>query len=236
MYNQEELSKFVKNETSLIMKAFWAEAYMNMNNPLGSSVMAEVLKRKPSFQGDMIARGIALAKNGSVREAIECFGKENTNHIAQFLIGECMYRLKNYVEAFKWYKQSADQGNSSAQNNLGYCYMKGEGTTKNFTESFKYQRLCAENGNSSGANELGVLYFNGFGCVKNEIEAVHWYTVSAQLGNPWGQNNLGYCYVHGTGVARNLYEAHKWLQRSADQGNVSSQENLKKLKQLDKNL
>jgi tetratricopeptide (TPR) repeat protein len=225
-----------ENETSWIMKAFWAEAQVNLNNPLGKVAFEEILKRKPSFQGDLIARGITLYKAASYKEAIECFSKELPNHIAQLFIGECHYRIKNYAEAFKFYKLSADQGNSCAQNNLGYCFVRGEGCSKNYGDAFVYQRLCAENGNSAGQNELGVLYFNGFGCTKNESEAIRWYTLSAEQGNHWGQNNIGVCYFHGFGVPKDYKEAFKWFQRSADQGNASSSENLKKLKQLDKDL
>jgi len=225
-----------ENETSMLMRAFYAEALMHTNSTRGKQIFEEILSKKPQFQGDFIARGIAYAKAGSHKEACECFTKEQSKHIAQFLMGESQYRLKNFVEAARWYKLAADQGNSCAQNNLGYCYVKGEGVQKNFVEAFKYQKLSAENANSSGQNELGVLYYNGYGCSKNESEAIRWYTMSAEQGNSWGQNNLGYCYFHGIGVTKNLFDAFKWFQRSADQGNQASQENLKKLKALDKNL
>ena len=34
---------------------------------------------------------------------------------------------KNYAEAARWFRKSAEKGNSSAQNNLGFMYEKGLG-------------------------------------------------------------------------------------------------------------
>src|ERR1039458_4548027 len=50
----------------------------------------------------------------------------------QFEVGRC-YRNglrgapKNLEEALKWYRKSAEQGNSNGENNVGLCYWHGEG-------------------------------------------------------------------------------------------------------------
>ena len=49
------------------------------------------------------------------------------NAETQELLGECYAEVKDYGEAVKWYRKSAEQGNAKAQYNLGCCYDFGEG-------------------------------------------------------------------------------------------------------------
>ncbi len=37
---------------------------------------------------------------------------------------------KNYVEAARWFRKAAEQGNGFAQNNLGVMYAQGQGVAK----------------------------------------------------------------------------------------------------------
>eukprot|EP00825_Cyclidium_porcatum_P037532 TRINITY_DN4162_c0_g1_i8.p3 TRINITY_DN4162_c0_g1~~TRINITY_DN4162_c0_g1_i8.p3 ORF type:complete len:117 (+),score=33.51 TRINITY_DN4162_c0_g1_i8:226-576(+) len=90
---------------------------------------------------------------------------------------------KIYSQAFKYYKLSADQGNSNGQNNLGYCYANGKGTEQDLEmafKAFKYYKLSADQGNANGQYNLGYCYDNGQGTEKN---------VQLQ-GNANGQNSI----------------------------------------------
>ncbi|WP_254557762.1 tetratricopeptide repeat protein, partial [Salmonella enterica] len=49
------------------------------------------------------------------------------------LIGEGM--PKNLPEAYKWIKQSADQGNAQAHYNLGLMYWNGDGVEKDLNKA-----------------------------------------------------------------------------------------------------
>ena len=44
---------------------------------------------------------------------------------------------KNEVEAVKWYRKAAEQGNAGAQFNLGNMLGNGQGTAKNDVEAVK---------------------------------------------------------------------------------------------------
>ena len=44
----------------------------------------------------------------------------------------------DYAQAMSWWEKAAAQGNTAAMFNLGYCYMKGEGTDKNPEKAFSY--------------------------------------------------------------------------------------------------
>ena len=64
-------------------------------------------------------------------------------------------------EAVKWYRKAAEQGNSRAQYELGYCYIKGKGVAQDRNEAIKWYRKAAAQGNASAElrlKELGVSY------------------------------------------------------------------------------
>jgi len=64
---------------------------------------------------------------------------------------------KDLNEAFKYFKLSADQGNSEALKNLGDCYSNGEGVIQDEQEGVRYYELAAEKGNCSALNILRGL-------------------------------------------------------------------------------
>ena len=44
----------------------------------------------------------------------------------------------NYIEAVKWYRKSADQGNAKAQRDMGVHYYYGQGVETNYVEAFQW--------------------------------------------------------------------------------------------------
>ena len=49
-------------------------------------------------------------------------------HIAQDNLGNLLISEEKFEEAFRYFVLAADQGYTSAENNLGMCYRNGEGT------------------------------------------------------------------------------------------------------------
>ena len=84
-------------------------------------------------------------------ELIQEYFKTIQNDKIYFLYAEIYFEgifyQKNLEEAFKYYKLSADQGNSYALYSLGNMYENGYGIEKNLEEAFKYYNLSAEKGN-----------------------------------------------------------------------------------------
>lgn len=64
---------------------------------------------------------------------------------------------QDYGEAVKWYRQSAEQGNASAQHNLGVMYDNGKGVSRDYDEAVKWYTLAAEQGNAKAKERLLVL-------------------------------------------------------------------------------
>ena len=59
---------------------------------------------------------------------------------------------QNFIEAVKWYKKAAEQGNASAQNNLAFLYDKGYGVPQNFIHAHVWYNLAATRGSKLAAD------------------------------------------------------------------------------------
>ena len=57
----------------------------------------------------------------------------------------------------KSFRKSVEQGNASAQYNLGYMYQYGRGVTKSNTEAIKRYQKAAAQGDIDAKNELKKL-------------------------------------------------------------------------------
>jgi len=87
------------------------------------------------------------------------------------------------MKAVEYYQLSADQGNSDAQCNLGYCYKNGIGVEKDLDKAIHYYQLSADRGNSTAQCYLGVCYENGEGVEPDIIKAMHLYRLSSDQGD-----------------------------------------------------
>ena len=142
--------------------------------------------------------------------------------------GKRHYNNKEYQDAFKCFKESAESGNAAAQIMLGNCYYYGNGVSLDYTEAVKWYRKAAEQGHSWGQGNLGICYYNGKGVSQDYTEAVKWYLKAAEQGNSHAQNNLANCYYNGEGVKADKKLAKEWLEKSVQQGNQDAQETLKR--------
>ena len=76
---------------------------------------------------------------------------------------------QNYAEALKWYRLAADQGDASAQYNLGVMYDNGQGVPQNYAEALKWYRLAADQGNASAQHSLGLMSDNGISPLSSRV-------------------------------------------------------------------
>ena len=56
------------------------------------------------------------------------------------------YKRKDYKEAVRLYRLSAEQGYAKAQFNLGLMYYKGQGVSQDYKEAVRLYRLSAAQG------------------------------------------------------------------------------------------
>ena len=86
-------------------------------------------------------------------------------------------------ETLEQTKNAAEQGDASAQYNLGLRYVDGRGVARDSAEAAKWFRKAADQGNANGQFELGYLYEIGKGVAKNQAEAAKWYQKASAQGN-----------------------------------------------------
>ena len=65
--------------------------------------------------------------------------------------------------ALETLRLAADQGDTSAQYNLGFAYGDGLGVPQDAAEAVRWYRLAAEQGHASAQNNLGFAYGDGLG-------------------------------------------------------------------------
>uniref|UniRef100_UPI0035B5972D protein kinase domain-containing protein n=1 Tax=Arsenicibacter rosenii TaxID=1750698 RepID=UPI0035B5972D len=140
--------------------------------------------------------------------------------------GSQYYAQNNFTEAFRVYKQAADEGNSEAQNWIGLLYDQGKGVGEDQTEATNWYRKSATQGNPFGQYNLGAQYYNGEGVEQDYKQAFDWYAKAAEQGNTSAENGLGDLYYFGYGVTQSNADAVQWYRRAADHGNAFGQYNM----------
>ena len=136
--------------------------------------------------------------------------------------GIAAYQRGDFATALRLFQPLAEQGDASAQSNLGVMYEQGRGVAQNYREAMRWFRLAAMQGDASAQSNLGVMYFKGQGIAQDFREAMRWYWLGAGQGNAEAQFNLGVMYEQGRGVPQDLLRAHMWFNLAASQ---SSDEN-----------
>jgi len=89
---------------------------------------------------------------------------------------------QDYKEAIKWYRLSAEQGDASAQSNLGASYEHGHGVLQDYKEANRLYRLSAEQGDTGGQSNLGLMYANGTGVLQDYALAHMWLNICGSNG------------------------------------------------------
>ena len=66
---------------------------------------------------------------------------------------------QNRLEAAKWFRKAAEQGDPEAQNSLGFCYAEGQGVPHDIDEAMRWYRKAAEQGHVTAQSNLGSCYY-----------------------------------------------------------------------------
>ena len=87
------------------------------------------------------------------------------------------------VEAARWYRLAAEQGNAGAQVNLGFMYYQGEGVPEDDAEAMRWYQLAAEQGEVVAQSNLGLMYAQDGGVPRDAVHAYAWLSIAAAQGN-----------------------------------------------------
>lgn len=133
------------------------------------------------------------------------------------------------TKAVKFIQEAAEQGNPTAQYNLGILINLGYGEDSGTKTAAEWIQLAASQGYVPAQNKLAHLYQNGLGGVEKHLgKAVEWYTEAASSNwrgksYPLAQYNLATMYYYGEGVKQDFEEAINWFWDATSQGLPSAQ-------------
>ena len=150
---------------------------------------------------------------------------------------EILYRVRLYdnKEALKRHRETAEQGNATAQNILGNMYLCGYGVDENHDEAVWWYSLAADQGLATAQWSLGHMYEVGIGvATEDEREALGWYRKAADQGDATRQFELGnwlfgpwYSIEEGEEPEiMDRKEAERWYLKAAVQGHAAAQDRL----------
>lgn len=115
-------------------------------------------------------------------------------------------------------QSKADAGDAKAQNELGWRYNNGTGTSKDQAAAVIWFRKAAEQGYPKAQRNLGLSYLFGEGVAEDPKTAVKWLTLAANQDDPTGEYFLGQCYQNGIGVTKDIDVGFRWQYRAALHG------------------
>ena len=107
-------------------------------------------------------------------------------------------------------QKSADQGNSWAQNLLGYMYQHGKGVMADGFKAVESFKKAAAQGDVVMEN-LGDLYLNGDGVTEDDAEAFNGDKKAAEADDNEAEISWAVLYLTGKGTTADPAEGMKWL-------------------------
>ena len=120
---------------------------------------------------------------------------------------------QDYHEAVRWYRKAAEQGDASAQTNLGFMYAEGHGVAQNYAEAVRWYRKAAEQGSAIAQTNLGIMYRKGRGVAQDYVQAHKWLNIASALGHKYAKpgRQLVESGMTAQQIAEAQKEATKWL-------------------------
>ena len=97
----------------------------------------------------------------------------------------------DYQTAFKLWLPLAEQGDATAQFNLGVMYDEGRGVKQDYFEAVKWFRQAAEQRDASAQFILGSSYLFGKGVQVNKSLAKEWFSKACDNGHQDGCKYYG---------------------------------------------
>ncbi|MEX2258542.1 MAG: tetratricopeptide repeat protein [Woeseia sp.] len=90
---------------------------------------------------------------------------------------------KELVEAYAFYKISAESGNTYGQSNVCHRLLDGVGVPKNYVQARYHCEAAASKGDKLAYLGLGRIFLHGKGVEKNPLQAYVWYLLADGSGH-----------------------------------------------------
>ena len=169
----------------------------------------------------------ATPVTGTETNLVTSFGKPFTaNGFGNRMREWCDNDKGDLRTAVRIYSELSNQGDRTAQLQLGLMYDEGHGVPKHYQQAVRWYTVAASQGDPEAPYYLGRIYQDGRGGPKNYGSARQWYRVAAQRENHKAAVNLGGMYVLGLGGPKDYQVAGQWFLLAANHGDIKAQDNL----------
>ena len=88
----------------------------------------------------------------------------------------------------------AEQGDVSAQYNVGPMYDAGAGLPFDAVKAIEWYKKSALQGHAKAQYALGMMYESGYGSPHDSMKAIEWFKKSAEQGDPDALFHLNHVY------------------------------------------
>ena len=109
---------------------------------------------------------------------------------AQASLGRRLRKNKQWEDAARWYRRSAEQGLPSAEVGLALLLYRGQGVTRDRKRAFQLMLEAARSGDMVAQHNVGVMYERGNGTTRDVAKARHWLQRAADKGNEEARERL----------------------------------------------
>jgi hypothetical protein len=111
-----------------------------------------------------------------IREAAEKGDAKDESYVATWYLGGTEGYPKDPVEAARWFRKAADQGEAGSQNLLGQLYVQGKGVPKDYGQAMGWFQKAASQGEPHACVWIGMACEQGIaGMPKDKQKAIEWY-------------------------------------------------------------
>ena len=114
--------------------------------------------------------------------------------------------------------ERAEQGNKTAQYELGMAYLHGKDAPKDADQAFYWLSQSADQGVAASRYQLGKMYADGIGVDQDINQAIAAWLTAALEGYALAQFDLGNSYADGVGLQKDLSQAYVWYSLAASGG------------------
>jgi TPR repeat protein len=114
-------------------------------------------------------------------------------------------------DSIRTLRAKADQGDVTAQYELGVRYATGHEAPKDLTTAVSWYRRASESGYAEAQVALGRALSKGEGMPKDPAGGLKWYLKAAERGNRSAQIAAGLAYLRGEGTPVDLVQGYAWL-------------------------
>lgn len=121
-------------------------------------------------------------------------------------------------------RAAAEDGDPTAQLQLGRALMSGHRTERNPTAGLDWIEKAANQGYAEAQYTLGTVFLSGRNALQNFPLALEWFERAAQQNHAEAQYSLGMMYRSGQGVGVDKSRAYLWFNLAAAQGHEQARD------------